>query len=111
MAAARKIDLRLTNGCYTSCRLRRGSRCAIVTRSDWRFGMDLDKGIPFCGGRPAAYFADEIHPEDLTKFEAKKGDSAYTTLWEALAILVALKCWSRKLSQTTRFEIRSEVGK
>jgi hypothetical protein len=40
-----------------------------------------------------AWLADQLHPEDLDRFEAKVGDSSFITTWEALEVLVAILAW------------------
>jgi hypothetical protein len=58
--------------------------------------------------QPIAFFADQIQQNDLKLFNAKIGDPAFTTLWEAMAIAVAIKLWSSKLGPTASFELRSD---
>eukprot|EP00974_Lingulodinium_polyedra_P074830 7251014-Lingulodinium_polyedra.AAC.1 len=50
-------------------------------------------GVLFDGATPVAYYADRLRPEDLLRFGATDGDSAFTTVWEALAILVGVRLW------------------
>ena len=45
---------------------------------------------------PQAWFADTLQSEDLVKFHAEVGDSAFTTIWELLAVVVAIKFWASK---------------
>ena len=61
-----------------------------VDASPWGIG-----GVLIASGRPLAWFADDITQPDLDRFHAQLGDSAFTTLWEALAILVAFRLWRR----------------
>ena len=58
--------------------------------SPWGIG-----GVLFREGLPVAWFTDVLHPCDLERFQATVGDSAFTTLWETLAILVALRVCGR----------------
>ena len=59
-------------------------------------------------GTPIAWISDKIHPEDLDRFSATLGDSAFTTTWEALAILVAFRAWTPVFPSGTRFALRSD---
>eukprot|EP00969_Alexandrium_andersonii_P305174 13490147-Alexandrium_andersonii.AAC.1 len=36
---------------------------------------------------------DQLHPEDLDKYQAQAGDPQFNTLWETLAVLVSLRVW------------------
>ena len=56
--------------------------------SPWGIG-----GILVLKGQVVAYFADIIQDEDLVRFRAKRGDSSYMTVWEAIAMLVAVRLW------------------
>ena len=56
--------------------------------SPWGFA-----GVLFRNHQPVAWFATPIPAEVLRRFQAKVGDSSFNTLWEALAILVALRIW------------------
>ena len=71
--------------------------------SPWGIG-----GILFVGSRPVEYFADIIQTDDLKNFNAKRGESAFTTLWEALAALVALRVWIGHIGEGTSVELRSD---
>ena len=59
-----------------------------VDASPWGIG-----GVRSVAGRPVEWFADSIAEEDLQRFDAAVGDSAFTTLWELLAVVVAIKIW------------------
>ena len=50
-------------------------------------------GVRFQANRPAEWFACELSSDDLRRFQAKRGESGFTTLWEALALLVAFRVW------------------
>jgi hypothetical protein len=56
--------------------------------SPWGIG-----GILVIRGQVVAYFADIIQDDDLVRFRAKRGDSAFMTIWEAVAMLVAVRSW------------------
>ncbi len=71
--------------------------------SPWGLGAVLTRM-----GTPIAWISDKIHPEDLDRFSATLGDSAFTTTWEALAILVALRAWTPLFCSGTRFALRSD---
>ena len=52
--------------------------------------------------------ADQIQTDDLRRFNATRCPSGHTTLWEGLAILVALRNWEYLIDQHTSFEIRAD---
>jgi hypothetical protein len=66
------------------------------------------RGVLYLKNQPIAFFADQIQQGDLQLFNAKIGDPAFTTLWEALAIAVAIKLWTSKLGPSASFELRSD---
>ena len=72
--------------------------CVTSDASPWGIGAVLTQD-----GQPIAWLADSIH-----RFEATLGDSAFTTTWESLAILVALRVWRQQFPGNTRFAIRSD---
>ena len=57
--------------------------------SPWGFA-----GVRFVQFRPVEWFASPLSVEDLRRFRARVGESAHNTVWEALAILVALRLWA-----------------
>ena len=65
-------------------------------------------GVLYVKNQPVAYFADQIQQGDVNLFNVKIGDPEFTTLWEALAIAVAIKLWTDKLGPSTTFELRSD---
>ena len=68
---------------------RRRYGCFVATdASPWGIG-----GILVLDGTPVQYFSDIINIDDCTRFRAKIGDSAFNTLWEALAMLIAIRLW------------------
>ena len=56
--------------------------------SPWGLG-----GILRIGGKFIAYFADELTPEDFSKYSFAAGDCKGQQTWECLATLVALRLW------------------
>ena len=50
---------------------------------------------------------DHVTDHDLQRFQAARGDPAFNTLWEALAILVALRLWRTAGHSSSVMEIRS----
>jgi hypothetical protein len=56
--------------------------------SPWGMG-----GIWVVRGVVTAWFATPIEDADLCRFGAKRGDSAFNTTWEALALLIACRLW------------------
>jgi hypothetical protein len=77
--------------------------CITTDASPWGIGAVLTQE-----GNPIAWLADELHQEDLDRFNATLGESAFTTTWEALAILVSLRVWRSGFPRNTRFAIRSD---
>jgi hypothetical protein len=62
--------------------------CITTDASRWGIGAVLP-----IGSHPVAWLADQLHPEDLDRFDAKVGHSAFITTWEALEVLVAILAW------------------
>ena len=50
-------------------------------------------------GTIVAYFGDPLHEEDFTLFGSSRGDPAYQSEYELLAVLVALKAFANLLAQ------------
>ena len=50
-------------------------------------------GVLFKNYDPVAWYATPLPTSLLRRFQAKLGDSSFNTLWEALAILVAIRLW------------------
>ena len=71
--------------------------------SPWGIG-----GVLTQFGVPIGYFGDKIQTMDLRKFGAARGDSKFNTLWEALAVLVALKIWHKVLDESTAFKFKTD---
>ena len=74
----------------------------VTDASLWGIG-----GVLYWHSRAVAYFSDELHPCDLNRFRACKGDSAFTTVWEALVILVGLRAWAPLFNSFDAVRIRS----
>jgi hypothetical protein len=62
--------------------------------SPWGIGAVLSRG-----GSPVAWLADGLHQCDLDRFRATRGESGFTTQWEALCVLVALRAWEDKIDE------------
>jgi hypothetical protein len=62
--------------------------CITTDASPWGLGAILSRH-----GRPVAWAADILHQCDLDRFDASRGDSAFTTVWEALCVLMAIRLW------------------
>ena len=71
--------------------------------SPWGIG-----GVLFEGPAPIAWFHDTFHRPDLDRFSATIGESGFTTLWEALAILVAVRLWRRPDHTRVVVHVRSD---
>eukprot|EP00969_Alexandrium_andersonii_P217545 9609593-Alexandrium_andersonii.AAC.1 len=50
---------------------------------------------------PVEYFGVPLTRPDLHRFHAVVGDPAHNTLWEALAIIIALRTWGDRFSHRT----------
>ena len=72
--------------------------------SPWGIG-----GILVVDGTPSEWFADKVQNGDLKALKANRGESAYNTLWEAPAMLVAMRLWAHKVPAGSMcFEVRSD---
>ncbi|KAF4678945.1 hypothetical protein FOZ60_015866 [Perkinsus olseni] len=54
------------------------------------------------------YFHDKISQHDVKKFGAAVGDHRYQGLWEALALLVAVRLWRKRLPLSVSLLCRSD---
>ena len=81
-----------------------GQRLRIATdASPWGVG-----GVLVIDNVISAWFAHWITHEDLRRFNAKRGVSDFNTLWEALAILIAVRLWRRASHVVAQIEVRSD---
>jgi len=79
-------------------------RYTIVTdASPWGIG-----GVLYLKSAAVAYFSDKLHLCDLNRFRARIGESAFTTVWESLAILVALRLWRPLFTYVDAVGVRSD---
>ena len=51
----------------------------------------------FATGTVHGYWADELSDLDVARFGAARGDPAWQTEWEMLAVLISLEVWKAKL--------------
>ena len=58
--------------------------------------------------RPIAFLSDDATSLDERRFGATAGLPDFNTLWEGLAVLVALRAWSERFSDDTPIEVRSD---
>jgi hypothetical protein len=78
-------------------------RRVSVDASAWGIGGILrDQDIPI------SYFADDVADHDLLRYGAMTGGPAFNKLWEALAILVALRAWRNANATSVTFQVRSD---
>ena len=63
--------------------------------------------ILFQSGKPEKYFADSLRKYDHQLFNAQSGDSAHNTVWEALAVLQALRLWRTSEHSILKVGVRS----
>ena len=74
---------------FTTHQVRASDGDYIATdASPWGFA-----GVLFVDFVPVAWFATPLPTTVLRRFHARVGDSRHNTLWEALAILVAIRIW------------------
>eukprot|EP00435_Cladocopium_sp_Y103_P051935 s1011_g16.t1 len=69
------------------------------------FGMG---GTLRVGGDLKEAFAMDLPQSMLQKFNATRGDSKHTTLWEAIALLIACRQWLGKFAGTAKVQCRSD---
>eukprot|EP00435_Cladocopium_sp_Y103_P022615 s625_g5.t1 len=53
-------------------------------------------------------FSSDLPEYELKKFKAKRGESKHTTLWEAVALLVACRLWLPKFEGRARVHCKSD---
>ena len=79
-------------------------RFTVVTdASPWGLG-----GILLHDGTIMEYFGDAISSGDTRRFRASRGDPAHMGIWEALAILVAIRCWEPVLASSPFVTLRAD---
>ena len=65
-------------------------------------------GVLIENAQITAFYLDYLHREDLQRFRLQAGDSSGNSVWEALAILVALRLWHRKLHAQALLRVKSD---
>ena len=65
-------------------------------------------GVLYHKGAPKRWFSIPLNPELLAKFKAEKGDPAFNTAWEAMALLVALRLWLSGCPRTLAVRVKSD---
>merc|ERR1712107_825644 len=71
--------------------------------SPWGIGA-----VVFDGCSPVAWLADGLGVPDFHRFHAEAGDPTKITVWEGLAILVALRTWLPCFSRSSLVGLRSD---
>jgi hypothetical protein len=71
--------------------------------SPWGMG-----GILVVAGTIVRYFATGLTAEDLRHFNASRGVSDWTTLWEGLALLIAAKLWLSVPNNSCVLRVKSD---
>ena len=71
--------------------------------SPWGMG-----GILISKGKVVKYFTEPINAEDCARFGTSLHDPLFISVWEALAILIALHLWGPQAPACSRFEIKSD---
>ena len=75
----------------------------ITDACPWGIG-----GVLYKGGVPMRWFASELPKPLLKKFGATKGDPAFNTLWESLALLVGLRLWLTRCPKHLVIRVKSD---
>ena len=84
--------------------LRRNEGWELVTDAcPWGMG-----GVLYQHAIPMRWFATDLPAVVLDKFKASKGDPAFNTAWEALALLIGLRLWLPGLSQRCGVRVKSD---
>ena len=84
--------------------LRRKEGWELVTDAcPWGMG-----GVLYQHAIPMRWFATDLPAVVLDKFKASKGDPAFNTAWEALALLIGLRLWLPGLSQRCGVRVKSD---
>ena len=92
-------SFQVRKGPQIHCQPTVASSFSIVTdASPWGLG-----GVLTHNGSPITYFSSPLVTADFRKFQAKAGEPKFMPIWEALAILVALRAWTKFLSSNTEF--------
>ena len=78
--------------------------------SPWGLG-----GVIFVDGYPARFFAQDIQPEDLAKFEIVIGNCSCQAIVENLAILIGIRMWlplwkSQRATITIKTDSMAAIG-
>eukprot|EP00969_Alexandrium_andersonii_P188636 8336586-Alexandrium_andersonii.AAC.1 len=55
-----------------------------------------------------SYWFDQLHPEDLDRYQALRGQPELNTLWEALAVLISLRVWRTFFTRQTPVSVSSD---
>jgi hypothetical protein len=91
------------------------SRAANYTRQPTtmcRISVDASpwgiRGALYHHNQPISYLADNITQRNFRRFSATTGGPVFDALWEALAILVALRSWRSSNATAVIFQLRSD---
>eukprot|EP00969_Alexandrium_andersonii_P363741 15462580-Alexandrium_andersonii.AAC.1 len=55
-----------------------------------------------------SYWFDGLRREDLDRYQGLRGDPAFNTLWEALAVLISLRVWRTSFTRQTPVSVSSD---
>ncbi len=72
--------------------------------SPWGIGGILQDAA----GNIVSYFCDEVTQHDAEQLQGKRGEPDSQSVWELLAIVVALRAWSPRLVYEGVFRLRSD---
>lgn len=75
----------------------------ITDACPWGIG-----GVLYHRKKPQRWFASHLPAELLQKFQAQAGDPAHNTLWEAIALLVAMRLWLPRTDRKLSVRIKSD---
>ena len=83
-------------GLYKVHKWRPCAATALVQTDASPFGIG---GVLMVSGQTVSYFGEELQTTDFSLFGSERGDPAYQSEYELLAVLVALRVFARKISQ------------
>eukprot|EP00971_Amphidinium_carterae_P280864 5576000-Amphidinium_carterae.1 len=103
------VALQLSLGIARSIRPRLGPVEYAIQTDACPAGLGPSLGaILYRWHKPCQWLADIIHDVDLVRFGTTKGDPAWQSTWELLALLVDLQVWGPKLQASGTCELQTD---